>query len=490
MESRRTPLSTLAIAPNGAINKVAFSDKGVLMVVATQKSGILTVLRFPAGDLATLHRFGTPKTQQLPAAAGADVMEGALALSADGSLLATAHKGSPPTITVCNTKTGQLKTLRVEPNVWVNHIAFKKNGPLLAFACEGRKQNKIMLWDGSKDPGLVDPVASTTHWLAFSPDGNTLASGHTDNNVLLRQSNKNNDYSDRQSLIGHRWAVSNIAFSLNGGTMASASWDGSVLLWDIAGGRSFGRRLDTSSAPSHTGRVCNVVFARDGKTLRSYGADGQQIHWNLADPSKSTKDGIKAEGVKATAELKDLVPSGDNHWLAFRRNDDFVFAQSLSNREIKKAPFKHPDPDSSADIDHSMVFSPNKAILASGGEGTRLFLWNVESPQSLQELKGHEAAVTCIAFSPDGHWMASADCSGTVLLWQVGDDGKMQMPRFAQCSSAHKVPNLLVGGQRRWEKRGLRQSRFYRQPVDAAAGSCRFATAAGNAQALGYQRGF
>jgi len=67
--------------------------------------------------------------------------------------------------------------------------------------------------------------------VAFSPDGQTLASGSNDYTVKLWDVNSGREL---RSLEGHSRSVNAVAFSPDGRTLASGSADGQVRLWDAA----------------------------------------------------------------------------------------------------------------------------------------------------------------------------------------------------------------------------------------------------------------
>ena len=68
--------------------------------------------------------------------------------------------------------------------------------------------------------------------VAFSPDGNTIASGSYDNTVRLWDAATG---AHKQTLEGHRGNVQSVAFSPDGNTIASGSSDYTVRLWKFSG---------------------------------------------------------------------------------------------------------------------------------------------------------------------------------------------------------------------------------------------------------------
>jgi WD40 repeat protein len=51
-------------------------------------------------------------------------------------------------------------------------------------------------------------------------------------------------------------------------------------------------------------------------------------------------------------------------------------------------------------------------------------LWDVESGKQLECYRGHEAAVTSVAYSADETQAISGDKAGSVWVWKVPVDGK------------------------------------------------------------------
>src|SRR5262249_62329776 len=54
-------------------------------------------------------------------------------------------------------------------------------------------------------------------------------------------------------------------------------------------------------------------------------------------------------------------------------------------------------------------------------------VWDAESwPPVSPRLEGHTAQIACIAFSPDGQWLATADWNGAVKLWNARTGEKIR----------------------------------------------------------------
>lgn len=77
-------------------------------------------------------------------------------------------------------------------------------------------------------------------------------------------------------------------------------------------------------------------------------------------------------------------------------------------------------------IVEALAFSPDSAMLASGGESQSnsvknndIQLWDTHTGQELSTLKLTHGAVNSLAFAPDGNALASGYSDGTVALWRI-----------------------------------------------------------------------
>ena len=200
--------------------------------------------------------------------------------------------------------------------------------------------------------GHTDAVLS----IAFSPNGQILASGAQDETVRLWQAI---DGKLLRVLKGHKDLVHCVAFSPDGQVLASGSDDKTVRLWRVADG------VVLHTLKGHTNRVNSVAFSPDGQVLASGSGDKTVRLWRVAD------------GV--------VLHTLEEH-----------------TRGVS-----------------SVVFSPNEQILASGSDDKTIGLWSVADGVILDSLHGHTNWVNSVAFSSNGQILASGSSDKTIRLWRM-----------------------------------------------------------------------
>lgn len=173
---------------------------------------------------------------------------GTMAWSPDGKILATGgqnvDQGGPSNIRLWlwNTTNGTELTTLPGYTFPINSLAWSPDGKTLAVSAKGAQQAD--LWKSAGDSlsnttqnwllyktALTKAPDDYVVWsLAWSPDGNLLAGGCSDNKVRLW----NADGKLVATLSGHTEEIWSVTWSPDGKTLASGSGDNTVRLWRMS----------------------------------------------------------------------------------------------------------------------------------------------------------------------------------------------------------------------------------------------------------------
>jgi WD40 repeat protein len=105
---------------------------------------------------------------------------------------------------------------------------------------------------------------------------------------------------------GHSKAVNNLAFSPDGNQLASVSDDASVRIWEVNTGKEL--RVLRGHGGSY---VRGIAFSPDGKWLASAGCDQRVVLWGAADGRKARAHDVNRGGECASS----VAFSPDSEWL-------------------------------------------------------------------------------------------------------------------------------------------------------------------------------
>ena len=240
-----------------------------------------------------------------------------------------------------------------------------------------------------------------------------LVSGGEDNTAIVWDTTTGKA---RLTLRGHRLGIEGIAVSHDDKLIASASRDGTVRLWSAATGEEEAV-LDHDHVAVHA-----VAFSRDGKELGTAAADGKIRLWDV-----KTHKLLGAVGQhKAAARAVAFSPDGT------------LLASGSSDHTAKLWPIGKGKKPVTLQTESELVqpilalaYAPDGNVIAMATTGPEVQIRTAASGDVLRVLKGHTAAVNCLAFSARGQMLASGSSDGTVRLWDI--DSAREILALKQC---------------------------------------------------------
>jgi len=161
-----------------------------------------------------------------------------LAFSPDGKILAAIF-GYPDTVIQLWKVPEAERLLSIKGLEWTHEfsqVVFSPDGQTLASVSkneDGMDLGMVELWRAADGERLYQLEMAGVMRVAFSKDGDTLATGSYDHTVRLWRAA---DGAHLKILYGHGDYVTDLAFSPSGELLASSSYDGTVILWWVPGG--------------------------------------------------------------------------------------------------------------------------------------------------------------------------------------------------------------------------------------------------------------
>jgi len=298
--------------------------------------------------------------------------------------------------------------------------------------------------------------------LAYSPDGKYLASGSDDRTLrvwpldqdkvggnalllqepaLVKPESSTMQAPDLEKLesspLAHTDSIWSVGFSpTKPWLLVSASWDGRVKLWHVPPLGSSDKPQRIQVIRDHRDRVNALAFSPNGQWLITGSWDRRVKLWRWRPLTNSPRDRFLYYRDLVTPR-HNISPENEVYAVAYSSHDLIaaasgdrsIYIWNRAGQLIQKIPKAH-----DARI-FTLAFSPTQPdLLASGGADSQVKLWSLERngaewqvirPQDKpvnQQQAIHTGPVHTLAFSHDGHYLASASRDKTVKVWEVQPD--------------------------------------------------------------------
>jgi WD40 repeat protein len=361
--------------------------------------------------------------------------------SPDGTALASA--GADGTVRIWDMTGTQVRKLSIAKD-GVNYVAYRPDGAALVTADPDGTARVIRARDGAVLRVLRGHQGAVNS-AAFSPDGKRIVTTGDDYTVRIWSSSGTQE----RVFTGHTAPTLDAAFSPDGRRVASAAGDFTVRVWNLEVPTA--RPLVLRAAQTFGSSM--VSWSRDGRRILSAGLDGTIRVWDSTGKPLVTLRGHEGRvyGAVFTPDATRIVSSGeDGSVRVWDWTHDLPTAQTTSATDLP--------------VDGGATFSPDGATILSiditgavrswrpgapsltplvpeevpAGDFARVgeisrdgrlvatarldgtvVVRNIASPTSRQILRGKQASVWALGFSPDDRLLAAGGDDGTTNVWDL-----------------------------------------------------------------------
>ena len=279
-----------------------------------------------------------------------------------------------------------------------------------------------LLYDGR----IIDANTSYRHSVEdidFSPDGSVMGVGLGYSGAVLTDTTDGSELHQLHDGFNNR-----IAFSPDGEHIATGNRDGIVWIWDIESGEQIAE-LEAAET-GKPGYIWTIDYHPSGNLLAA-------LHWS--DVGTVNIWDVDQKQITATVELDNPLVGSTNHAFKFSPDGGIMAGITYEDFNHKIRLWTVDGQEKIADLEFSkevkdIAFSPDGSLLAVASIHLATTVWDVETATLLYTLDQIMEKTTdgtrAVAFTPDGGHLAVVRNDGPLELWRLPGADPIKEPEI------------------------------------------------------------